>query len=153
MQNAQRTIDFKEENYEWLKELASTGIWNPKHTDDYLGSIRQGAVCCDFIVMEDEEFENEDFCFGGKFAIDAKYYLLGRDAGYSEVKGVPYDCVSGFYGRLKDTYEETVEDLVGMFDACLAECDILVEGLKNTELTWEKVEAYEGDIYPGYKIA
>ena len=149
-----KSLDFSRSVYEWLKELATTGNWDfDEYSDDNIGFINQGAVCCDLTVIEDDGFEDEDYCFGGKFVIDAKYFLLGEDTGYSEIKGVPYDCVSGFYGYLKDTYEETVEDILKRFDECLAENKNLIEGSKNTELTWNKVESYEGDVYPGYKVA
>ena len=148
-------IDFTEDRYEYLKEVARTGKYENnkfnKELADYLGCIKQGAVCCDLTILEDEGFEGENFCFGGKFVIDAKYFLLGKDTGYGRKKGVPYDCVMGFYGRLKDTYEETVKGLSEMFSECLKEDDGLVEGIKETELTWDKVDSYSGDIYPGFE--
>ncbi len=149
----QKTIDISRAAYKWLKELASTGNWDYEHKEDVIGFIQQGAVCCDIIVIEDDGYKDEDYCFGGKFVIDAKYYLLGKDTGYGEIKGVPYDCIGGFYGYLKDTYEETINGFVELFDECLADNKDLVEGIKNTELTWDKVEAYNGEVYPGYKVA
>lgn len=143
------TETFTKEMYEKLKEMARTGI-NPDNVC-YICQIEQGAVSCDYAVLEDEGFEDEDYCFGGKFVIDAKYFLLGKNTKYGSIKGVPYDCPMGFYGRLKDTYEETVKGLSEMFSECLKKDDELVEGIKETELTWEKVRAYPGEIYPGYE--
>ena len=150
-QKNSKVFDFTADTYEWLKKLALTGKWDAEHEDGYLGFIKQGAVRCDIIVIEDKGLAEEDYCFGGRFAIDAKYYLLGEDTGYGEIKGVPYDCVSGFYGYLMDTYEDTAKGLLELFDECLNDDEKLVNGSKNTDLTWEKVEACEDDRYPGYK--
>lgn len=148
----QKTIDFTRETYNWLKELSTTTEkWNDEWLDDDLGFIKQGAVCCDLTLMIDPGFKDESYAFNGRFVIDAKYFLLGKDTGYGEIKGVPYDCVSGFYGYLKDTYEDTLNGLSEQFAECLKEDAELVAGVENTELTWEKVESYPGDIYPGYQ--
>lgn len=132
-----KTVIFTKATYEYLKEVAKTG--KMYIDNDCLGFISQGAVCCDFTLMEDPGFKDEDYCFGGAFVIDAAYYLLGKDGGYGERNGIPYDCVGGFYGYLLDTYEETLDGLINQFDEYLNEYDELVEGVKNTELTWTEV--------------
>ena len=47
----------------------------------------------------------------------------------------------GFYGYLKDTYEETKAGLLALFYECMQEDAELVEGAKNTTLTWDKVRS------------
>lgn len=131
-----KSILFTRETYDYLKEVAKTGTATK---GDYLGYIAQGAVCCDLILMEDPGFRDEDYCFGEAFVIDCSYYLLGKYGGYGERKGIPYDCLGGFYGYLLDTYEETLDGLINQFDEYLNEYDELVEGVKNTELTWMEV--------------
>lgn len=144
----EKTINFAEETYNLLKKSFAAKDKNLRI--DYLGSIKQGAVCCDLNLLEDEGFNGEDYCYNGKYVIDAEYYLLGKDGGYGKYKGIPYDCISGFYGYLKDTYEETIAGLSQQFDDYM-DNEELKTGIQRTDLTWDKVEAYEGNIYPDYK--
>ncbi len=156
-----KTVDFTKEVFEFLKKLAASNKSYRELDEEYdlwaddLGRIEQGAVCCDLTLLYDPGFkeDKDNFCIGSGFAIDAKYFLLGKDTDYGEIKGVPYDCVMGFYGYLKDTYEETLNGLSEQFDNCLKESEDLVKGINESELTWDKVESYEGDIYPGYSAA
>jgi len=146
-----KAFDFTADTYAWLKKLAAEGKWDDGHNDTYVGSIKQGAVRCDLTVIEDEGLAEEDYCFGGRFVIDGKCYLLGEDTGYGEIKGVPYDCVSGFYGYLRDTYEDTARELLELFDIGLLNNEKIAKGSRNMDLTWDKVETCEGNIYPGSK--
>ena len=131
----EKKITFTRETYDKLVKGAAAG----KIDLDYIGQIWQGAVSCDLCVIEDEGFEGEDYCIGGKYAIDAKYFLLGKDSGYGETEhGTPYDCPGGFYGYLKDTYEETVNGFLAQFDECMdVDAGELIAGTKETALTWE----------------
>lgn len=129
----EKTITFTREMYNKLKKGAEKG----KIDCDYIAQIIQGAVSCDFCIIADEGFADTDFCIAGKYAIDAKYFLLGKDSGYGETdNGTPYDCPGGFYGYLKDTYEETVDGFLTQFDECM-ENEELIAGTKETVLTWE----------------
>ena len=130
----EKKITFTKETYDKLKKGAATGNIDC----DYIGYITQGAVKCDLCVMEDEGYEGEDWCIAGRYFIDAKYFLLGKDSGYGETdKGTPYDCSCGFCGYLKDTYEETVNGFLSMFDECMEGNEELIAGTKETTLTWE----------------
>ena len=131
------TITFSKGSYEYFKRVISTG--KLENYNDFLGQIYEGAVCCDLIILSDEGYEGENYCYGSRYMLDGKFYLLGKDTGYGQTKnGTPYDCVSGFYGYLKDTYEETVEGLIKQFNELTSEDPELREGCANTELTWEK---------------
>lgn len=144
-----RNITFSKETYDKLKKLAETGKgWN--RTEDFLGNITQGAVCADLILIEDEE-AGEEYTIAGDYALDAHYYYLNKDGKYDQIKNVPYDEDGGFYFSLKDTYEETIESLSRLFEENIEE--EYKNYLDETDLTWEKVEAYEGDVYPGFEAA
>ena len=133
----EKKITFTKENYDYLKRVITTGEY--ENYNDFLGKIMEGAVCCDIIILEDPGYEGEDYCYGGRYMIDCKFYLLGKNTGYGERSGIPYDCVSGFYGYLKDTYEETLNGIVKQFDELVAENPELKEGITNTKLTWESI--------------
>ena len=129
-------ITFTKESYERFKKIIADGYLDG---DDYLGAIMEGAVCCDIVVREDKGYDGENYCYGGKFVLDCCFYILGEDRGYGETKkGTPYDFWDGFYGYLKDTYEETVEGLVKQFNELTSEDAALKARCANTELTWEK---------------
>ena len=132
-----KKITFTKDNYDYLKRVITTGKY--ENHNDFLGKIMEGAVCCDIIILEDPDYEGEDYCYGGKYMIDCNVFLLGKNTGYGERSGIPYDCVSGYYGYLKDTYEETLDGIVKQFDELVAENLELKEGIANTELTWESV--------------
>lgn len=129
-----KKITFTRETYDKLVKGVAAGNIDC----DYIGQIWQGAVSCDLSIIEDEGFEGADYCIGRKYAIDAKYFLLGKDSGYGETEhGTPYDCPCGFYGELKDTYEDTLNGFMAMFDECMEGNEELIAGTKETTLTWE----------------
>ncbi len=130
----EKKLEFTRETYDKLKKGAAEG----KLECDVIGTIEQGAVSCEFKVVEEEGYKDEDYCIGGKYFIDADYFLLGKDTGYNETEnGTPYDCPSGFVAYLKDTYEETVEGFMSLFDECMKNDEELIAGTKEETLTWE----------------
>ncbi len=138
----QKTVEFTEETYDFLKQVDATGKcdavnvpWYSKYSAacSHLGNIRQGAVWCDMYLLDDDMFKGEDFCIGGSYAIDAKMFLIGKDGGCGESDGIPYDLVSGFYGHLEDTYEDTLDGLVASFDVCVERSKELLKGIENAE--------------------
>lgn len=134
----EKKITFTKESYDYFKRVITTG--RLENFDDFLGQIMEGAVCCDLIILEDDGCNGEDYCYGGKFMINCQFFLLGKDTGYGERNGIPYDYISGFYGYLKDTYEETLDGIVKQFDELIAENPELKEGAANNELTWESMK-------------
>ena len=135
-----KKFDISKEDFNRVKTMAETGTF-PNGSDDYIGSITQGAVKCDFVVIEEEDFADESYRYGEKYAIDANYFLLGKDTGYADRDGVPYDCVTGFYSKAFQpgiTYDQFMENLAKEFDENLT--DELVAGTKNPELTWDTEE-------------
>lgn len=133
----EKKITFTKESYDYFKRVITTGKY--ENYNDFLGQIMEGAVCCDIIILENPDYEGEDYCYDGRYMIDCELYLLGKDTGYGERNGIPYDCVSGFYGYLKDTYEETLDSIVKQFDKLVAENPELKKAVIEKELTWESI--------------
>ncbi len=149
-----KKIEISEEIFNRLAYMSEGKGYVFKDGCDLIGFIKQGAVCCDLVLREDKSFSGEDYCYDGKYVIDATFYLLGKDTGYGEQNGVPYDCVKGFYSKAivtknvpgthsvfkkcVTTYEEFIENLCKEFDENLN--NELIAGTNETELTWEKVE-------------
>ncbi len=133
-----RKIDFTRERYEDIKNNVEEFY---KKNGDYAGQIVEGAVCCDFTILEDGCFEKEDYCVGSGFVINAYFYLLGKDTGYGETDfGTPYDCVCGFYAYMKPTYEEFIDGIVSQFEEYVGKYKELADGVNETERTWENEE-------------
>ncbi len=115
---------------------------------DYLGSITEGAVTCDLNFHVDNFDKNDTFRISNNYAVDAQIFLLGKDNGYGNLtdlgksingKDAPYDNICGFYLKVADTYEKTLENLKRQFYECVAEHEELQKGLTETVLVWDKV--------------
>ena len=114
-------INFTREKYEQF-------INNEYSSDDYMGAVHIGAVCVDLI------FRDEGL-------LDADFYLLGKDDGYADINGIPYSYEDGFYVTICGTYEDTLTQLEKDIEEFIASNKDLANGVKETELTWEKVRA------------
>ena len=150
----EKKIDISKKVFEKLVAMANGKGYNFNAPEsDYIGSITQGAVSLDLTLIKDKSFSGEDYCYDSRYAIDAQYYLLGKDTGYAETdNGIPYDNVTGFYskslitksvpgtfGAFKEcsmTYEQFIKNLSDEFDKYLNE--ELIEGTRNTEFIWNK---------------
>lgn len=125
-------IDFPKKAYEKLKKHPEEG--------DVIGEITEGAVSCQFTVFEDD-FSDCDFKIDDKHALNAYYFVLGKDTGYGDINGIPYDIPDGFYAEVKDTYEEFISYLKKVFYEYMP-TDV-IKACDETELTWENVRKGE----------
>lgn len=115
-------IDFTRERYEQV-------VNNVHSWDDGIGRTDIGAVSVQLIFHEEDDVLTVDF------------YLLGKDDNYGDINGIPYSYEEGFYATICDTYEETLAKLEKDIEEFITSNKDLANGVKETELTWDKVEA------------
>lgn len=136
------TIEFEKKDYDYLMDVIKTG-----HVEDGIedcGFVNIGAVNCELMIRENCG-KGDRFYGENGVGLDANFYLLGKDTDYAETEsGIPYSHEDGFYVEVKDTYEDTLEQLLKEIEEYINSNKDLLTGSKNTELTWDY--GYQGNL-------
>ena len=128
-------VDFKKEYYNMIKEAAELDDY--PYGTDFCGEITSGAVCCQLSLLNDPTFgETESNAISNSMIVNGNFYLLGKDGGYGEMNGIPYDLVDGFYLHVGDTYKETYDSFVKTFINIVNNNNELKNGIAS-ELSWD----------------
>lgn len=122
-----RIITFTKSEYlELTRAMRSAGAG-----DMNLGAITEGAVCCALDIVRECSDENKDTCHSDRLCVRGDIFLLVQEHGTTSFR-----TASTFHVRCYASYEETLREILGCFEAAVGANRELYDGIRNTGLTW-----------------